>query len=211
VSRHTLRRALGNLEMMGHIDRSHGGGTFVAQKRAIVEISLDTYESLHPHLASQQGYTSRMSELSIGSTDADGETAQRLHLEPGEAVTKVSFVVDVDEIPIAYFDFFAPGDVVSVEKMRTDFKESIIDFFDGCEDRPRLDAYRMEVREVRAQSVLAKLLSVSSGRTLFLFDGELFDEDEKTIGISMGYFVPECVRITVDRRAVVHDHPEPCP
>jgi hypothetical protein len=69
----------------------------------------------------------------------------------------------------------------------------------------------MEVREVRAEPGLADKLNVSSGRTLFLFDGELFDEYDKTIGISMGYFVPECVRITVERRAIVHNVPKPCP
>lgn len=211
VSRHTLRRALGNLEMMGHIERSHGGGTFVAQRRAIVEISLDTYESLHPHLASRQGYTSRMDELAISSTSADADISRRLSLQPEAAVTKVSFVVSVNDIPMAYFDFFTSEEVVPVLKMRTEFEESVIDFFDGCNGRPRLDSYRMEVREVRAEPPLAELLNVSRGRTLFLFDGELFDEYDKTIGISMGYFVPECARITVERRAVVHEHTNPCP
>jgi GntR family transcriptional regulator len=210
VSRHTLRRALGNLEMMGHIERSHGGGTFVAQTRAVIEISLDTYESLHPHLTSRQGYKSQMNNLSINKESADQETAQRLALTPGAPVTKVSFVVDVDDIPIAYFDFFTPDAVVPVSKMRSDFEQSLVDFFDGCNDRPRLDSYRMEVREVRAEPFLAELLSVSTGRTLFLFDGELLDEHDKTIGISMGYFVPECVRITVDRMAVVHEHTKQC-
>jgi DNA-binding GntR family transcriptional regulator len=211
VSRHTLRRALANLEMMGHIERSHGGGTFVAQRRAIVEISLDTYESLHPHLASRQGYVSSLSDVSIGRWSADQDIARRLDVKPGATVTHVTFVVDVDDIPMAYFDFYTPEEVVAVQKMRDEFEESIIDLFDGCEDRPRVDSYRMEVREVRAEPGLADKLNVSSGRTLFLFDGELFDEDDKTIGISMGYFVPECVRITVERRAIVHNLPKPCP
>jgi len=209
VSRHTLRRALGNLEMMGHIERSHGGGTFVAPRRPVIEISLDTYESLHPHLTSQQGYSSRMKGLSIGHALADEEIAHRLGLNPGARVTKTSFVVDVDDIPMAYFDFFAPEHVASVQKMQADFEESIVDFFDGCGDRPRLDSYRMDVREIKAEPTLADLLHIVSGRTLFLFDGELFDEQQNTIGISMGYFVPECVRITVDRRAIVHKNGEP--
>ena len=210
VSRHTLRRALGNLEMMGHIERSHGGGTFVAQRRAVVEISLDSYESLHPHLAQRQGYTSRLSDLAIASASANHEVANRLTVKLGTPVTKVSFVVDVDQIPLAYFEFFARKEVITAQKVRAEFEESIIDLFDGCEGRPRLDSYRMEVREVRAEPLVAKLLNVSSGRTLFLFDGELLDERDKTIGISMGYFVPECVRITVDRMAVVHEYTKEC-
>lgn len=211
VNRHTLRRALGNLEMMGHINRSHGGGTFVAPQRAIVNIALDRYESLHPHLTERQGYTSELRDLTISSVVGSDDIAGRLDLVPGSSVTRVSFVVDVDGIPMACFDLFSPAGIVSVEKMREGFDESAIDFFDGCDGRPRLDSYRMEVREVRAEPPLADQLDVTSGRTLFLFDGEMFDDNDNMIGISMGYFVPECVRITVERRAVVHEHTDPCP
>jgi DNA-binding GntR family transcriptional regulator len=210
VNRHTLRRALGNLEMMGHISRSHGGGTFVAPLRAIVNISLDSYESLHPHLAQQQGYTSELRNLVIDGAASADDIARRLKLRPGADVTRVAFVVDVADVPMAYFDFFAREDTITAPKVRSDFKDSIIDLFDGCEGRPRLDSYRMEVREVRAEAPIAEALNVSSGRTLFLFDGELLDEQDKIIGISMGYFVPECVRITVDRMAVVHEHTKQC-
>jgi GntR family transcriptional regulator len=211
VSRHTLRRALANLEIMGRIERSHGGGTFVARPRPVVEISLDDYESLHPHLARRQGYTSRLAGVSITRKRVDPPIEQRLGVEPGTPATNVSFLVEVEETPMAYFDFFAPQDAVTVGEMRLGFSDSIIEFFDGCGGRARLDSYRMEVREVRAEQDLARRLSVSIGRTLFLFDGELFDQADDLIGISMGYFVPDCVRITVDRRAVVHEHLEPCP
>ncbi len=205
VSRHTLRRALGNLEMMGLIDRSHGGGTFVAQERPIVEIPLDTLESLHPHLASKMGYESAMVDLRIDRGISDEETARRLHLDVGAPVTKVSFVVEVEKSPVAYFDIRTPESMVTTEMMRAHFRESIIDFFDGRDGRPRVGSYCMEVREARAEAQLGRALQVSDGRTLFLFDGELFDEAGGIIGLSMGYLVPDCVRITVERRAVVHE------
>ena len=148
--------------------------------------------------------------MSIGTAPADQGVAKRLTVRRGTTVTKVSFIVDVDEVPMAYFDFFARKDVAPAEMVRAELDESIIDLFDGCGGRPRLDSYRMEVREVRAEPTVAKLLSVSNGRTLFLFDGDLLDEQNKVIGISKGYFVPECVRITVDRMAVVHEHTKQC-
>jgi GntR family transcriptional regulator len=206
VSRHTLRRALGNLEMMGHIQRSHGGGTFVSVQKPVVEISLDKFESLHPHLAQRQGYSSRLRGLSIGSAAADGDVAGRLGVDPSVSMTNVSFVVDVDEIPMAYFDFFARAEVMPASTIEAGFVDSIIDLLDGCDGRPRLESYRMEVREIRATPSIAEALNVSAGRTLFLFDGELLSETDETIGISMGYFVPECVRITADRMAIVHEH-----
>jgi DNA-binding GntR family transcriptional regulator len=211
VSRHTLRRALGNLEMMGLIERSHGGGTFVAQRRPVVDIPLDTYESLHPHLASAMGYRSSMRDLVIDRQTAGPVTAERLGVSPGAPVTRVSFVVEVEDHPVAYFDIRTPESIVTARTMRAHFHESIVDFFDGCEGRPRVGWYRGEVREARAEGDLSRLLNVSEGRTLFLFDGELFDEEDRIIGLSMGYLVPECVRITVDRRAVVHEMTEPCP
>ena len=76
VSRTTIRSALGNLETLGYIQRIHGAGTFVAQRRFQVEAQLDALESFHPRLAARRAI---IADHAPGNprTQADAEIAAR--------------------------------------------------------------------------------------------------------------------------------------
>ena len=108
VSRTTIRSALANLEALGYIERIHGAGTFVAQRRFQVEAELDALESFHPRLAARLGRSSQMVHVDIREVTATAEIAAATGLQPGEPVIRVARVIEMDGVPVVHLDDFLP-------------------------------------------------------------------------------------------------------
>ncbi|MDJ0923728.1 MAG: GntR family transcriptional regulator [Acidimicrobiia bacterium] len=202
VSRPTVRTALANVEAIGFVHRVHGGGTFVSKRRAVVRNPLDSIESLHPHLARRMGYTSYLTNLTIDQIVADEALASRMRRETGTPVTRVTRVVEIDETPIAYLVDLVPDDVVSVDVMRSGFRDSVLDYLTSVDIE--IDWFEMTVSAQRAHLPVSDLLRVSTGSILLVFDGDLTAEDGRYVAASTGHFVPESVEITARRRVKRH-------
>lgn len=203
VSRTTIRSALGSLETLGYIHRIHGAGTFVAQHRFKVEAQFDALESFHPRLAARLGLSSRISHLIIEETPADAETAAAQQIAPGSRVIRIARVVEFEGTPVAQLEDYLLPTMFDVDEVRTGFRDSIVDYLDGCDGRPRAEWSDSVLSAAHANESLAALLKINKGAALFRLDEGFYSTDAKLLSWSRNYIVPEYFRFHM-RRRVVH-------
>jgi len=205
VSRTTIRSALANLEALGYIQRIHGAGTFVARQRLQVEAQLDTLESFHPRLAARLGRSSQIAHLDIQEVTATAEIATATGLRIGEPLICVTRVVEFDAVPMVHLQDFLPVAICncSVEALRANFSDSVIDYFDGREGRPIIEWSDSHLGAARADETLAALLRVKPGDVLFRLDETFYAQDTKLVSWSRNYVVPEYFKFHI-RRRVAH-------
>jgi GntR family transcriptional regulator len=206
ISRPTVRTALANIEAIGLVRRVHGGGTFVSNRPVVVENPLDSVQGLHPHLTRRMGYKSCLSDLTIEETAADETLASRLGRDIGTPVTRVSRVVEVEGIPIAYLLDLVPEDIATVDEMRSGFRDNVLDYL--ADKGSGGDWYDMTVTAGRARPPVSDLLRVSAGSTLLLFDGSLVTDTDRFICISRAQFIPDSIKLTARRRVKDGGSPE---
>lgn len=204
VSRTTIRAALVNLETLGYIERIHGAGTFVSQRRFTVEVQLDALESFHPKLANRAGLSSRLSGLSIEEVPADAETAQAMEIAVGVPVIRIARVVEFEGAPVARLEDYLLPTLAGVDELRIGFRDSVVDYFDGCAGRPLADWSDSLLRAVHAAEGEAALLKVHKGATLFRLDEGFCSADGTLLSWSRNYIVPEYFRFHL-RRRIVHE------
>jgi GntR family transcriptional regulator len=203
VSRTTLRTALGNLETMGYIRRIHGAGTFVSTRGPVIVTRLDTLETFHPQLASRMGLPSRLTDVAILSLEADEEIAHHMGLEPGTLVTSVTRTVNIDDRPIAYLCDYIPTTVATHAQLQAGFVDTLIDFFDGREDRPKIEWASSELAALRATRQLSEVLCVAQDDVLLALEEAFFSPTGDLVSWSRNIIVPEYFRFQIGRRVVL--------
>jgi GntR family transcriptional regulator len=204
VSRTTIRSALGNLETLGYIQRIHGAGTFVAHRRFEVEAQLDALESFHPRLAARAGRSSQIAHLLIREIQADAEIAGALGLRAGDPVISISRIVEFDSVPVVYLEDFLPESVITIAELQANFRDSVVDYFDGREGRPRAAWSDSHLGAARADDTQAGLLHIAKGSTLLRLDEGFFTADAALVSWSRNYIVPEYFKFHI-RRRVIHE------
>jgi GntR family transcriptional regulator len=204
VSRTTIRTALANLEALGYIQRIHGAGTFVAQRRLQIEAQLDTVESFHPRLAARLGRSSQITHLEIREVAATGEIAAAMGLRSGEPVISVARVVEIDAAPMVHLQDFLPVAICNcnAESLRSNFNDSVIDYFDGSEGRPIIEWSDSHLGAARADDALATLLRVKPGDVLFRLDETFYADGLRLVSWSRNHIVPDYFKFHLRRRVV---------
>ncbi len=204
VSRTTIRSALANLETLGYIQRIHGAGTFVAQRHFQVEAQLDSLESFHPRLAARLGRSSRLAHLHIGEVVATPETAMAMGVRAGEPLISVARVVEIDAVPLMHLQDFLPIATCNctVDTLRASFSDSVIDFFDGREERPCIDWSDSHLGAAPADDALAALLRVRPGDILFRLEEAFYSDSMGLVSWSRNHIVPEYFKFHFRRRVV---------
>ena len=204
VSRTTIRSALANLETLGYIQRIHGAGTFVAQRHFQVEAQLDALESFHPRLAARLGRSSRIVHLDIREVVATPDLAMAMRLRAGEPLICVARVVEIDAVPMIHLQDFLPAAVCNctVDTLRADFSDSVIDFFDGREGRPCIEWSDSHLGSAPADEAMAVMLRVQPGDVLFRLEESFYDDSGGLVSWSRNHIVPEYFKFHFRRRVV---------
>ncbi len=98
MSRTTVRHAIAELERDGALERRHGSGTFVAQRRVTSRLHLASFSED----MARRGLIPSTELLAAVELEADPDLAEALQLRPGEPVARLERLRSADGHPMAY-------------------------------------------------------------------------------------------------------------
>ena len=198
VSRATLREAMRIFETQGRLRRQQGVGTFALHPSQIIESGLEVLESIET-LAEQIGLPVSMGDLKITGQDANDDIAEKLELQPGTDLLRVSRVIQAEGRPAAYLIDILPKTILSDEDVRNGFTGSVLDLLLKRGD-PILGISRCEIGAVAANQEIARALNIQRGDSLLYFDSILYAEGGSPVDYSLSYFLPGQFKFHVVRR-----------
>ncbi|MGC9423693.1 phosphonate metabolism transcriptional regulator PhnF, partial [Vibrio sp.] len=110
VNRHTVRRAVEELVKQNVLEKRHGFGTFVAEKR--VAYSIKSHHRLSRAIA-EKGSEVETHLLEKKRIPALGSVAEKLQLKNGDEVLQLDTLRKIDEKSIAVISHFFPVGIVN--------------------------------------------------------------------------------------------------
>jgi len=198
VSRATLREAMRTFETQGLLRRRQGVGTFVVRPTQVIDSGLEVLESIES-LSDRIGLPVAMGDFQLVDCEADEVVAEKLKVEPGSKVQRISRVIMADDRPVAFLvDTLRLGLLVS-EEVGDEFTGSVLDILLNRGD-PVLGHSRCEINAVAAASDVARALDIQRGDSVLRFESLLFSKDGEPVDYSFSYFLPGYFRFHVVRR-----------
>ena len=188
VSRATLREAMRSFEGQGLIRRRQGVGTFVVGHSQVIDTGLEVLESIES-LAHKIGLDVSMGDLHIQQVQADDLQAEKLEIEPGSDVVKISRVIQADNRPVAYLIDILPVNILPPQEFQSGFTGSVLDFLLGRGD-PQLVRSVAEIRAVAAGGEVPRALEIQRGDVLLQFVAQLYTPENRVVDYSISYFLP---------------------
>ena len=149
VSRATLREAMRTFEAQGLIVRRQGSGTYVVDKKLVLESGLEVLDSIDT-LAKRIGLKTTLGQATFSEIPATEKISQILSVPIGSSLTTISRIIIAEGRPIAYLiDTLAPN-IIAKEDLATNFKGSVLDVL-LSRTSPRLDRSFTEIQAVAAE------------------------------------------------------------
>ena len=163
VSRATVRQAIDALERDGLLERRHGSGTFVAERRVTSRLHLASFSQD----MARRGLVPTTQLLSAERIGADDEVAAALGLSPGAPVAHLERLRSADGRPMAY----EVGDYPLIRLpglLEEDLTGSVYDLLQRRYRRAPEGGEQLLWAQA-ASSALARALEVESGAALLVF------------------------------------------
>lgn len=163
VSRATVRQAIDALEREGLLERRHGSGTYVAERRVTSRLHLASFSED----MARRGLTPTTQLLSANAVDADVEVAAALGLPPDATVARLERLRCADGRPMAY----EVGDYPLVRLpglLEADLTGSVYDLL-RRHYRRAPDGGEQLLWAEAAPVTLARVLEVAAGAPLLVF------------------------------------------
>jgi GntR family transcriptional regulator len=198
VSRATLREAMRTFETQGLLRRKQGVGTFVLHPSHIIESGLEVLESIEK-LADQIGLPVSMGDLEVTSEVANHKIADKLKLQPGSELVRVSRVIIAEHRPVAFLVDILSEAILSQTEIQNGFTGSVLDLL-LKRGEPVLSISRCEIGAIAANPDIAKAINIQRGDSLLFFESVLYAEDGSPVDYSLSYFLPGYFKFHVVRR-----------
>lgn len=197
VSRATLREGMRTFEGQGLIRRRQGVGTFVVPQAKVIETGLEVLESIE-RLANRIGLKVTMGALQIKEVKAGVEESEKLQVEEGTSLVKVSRVIFADERPVAYLTDLLPPNVLTEEELKIGFNGSVLDLLIKRGNIGLAKSFT-DIQAVAASPEIAKKLEIQRGDVLLMFVARLYSDMGAIVDFSYSYFLPGYFRFHVVR------------
>ena len=198
ISRTQLRDSLAELEREGFITRRHGVGTVINRHVLRVKNRMDI-ETEFMDIIRQNGYHPEVSNVHVQEGPADKKIADKLNIEEGAPVIKVSRVCTADGRPAIYCVDIVEKRFVKGEYSVNDLEAPIFQFLqDFCEINVYMDL--TELHAVLADEKVAEVLEIPVGTPLLNMEEVDYDIDGAIAFYSSQYFVDEFIQHTVLRK-----------
>lgn len=197
VSRATLREAMRTFESQGVIRRRQGIGTFVVNRKQVIDTGLEVLESIET-LAKKIQLDVSMGDLETRKINADLEYASIFGRPEGSSLVQVKRVIVAENRPVAFLQDMIPEDILPLGDLKEDFTGSVLDLLLKNETL-QLSHSSTEIRSVAAPSEIARALQVQRGDALLLFTARLYDVNQQVVDYSFSHFLPGYFRFHVIR------------
>jgi GntR family transcriptional regulator len=197
VSRATLREGMRTFEGQGLIRRRQGVGTFVVPQTKVIETGLEVLESIE-RLAHRIGLEVSMGELQVKEVIADPEDSEKLQIDEGTPLVKISRVIYAEGRPVAYLTDLLPPGVLTEEELKTGFTGSVLDFI-LKQGNLHLSKSFTDIQAVAASAEIARKLEIQRGDVLLFLTARLYSDSGTIVDFSHSFFLPGYFRFHVVR------------
>lgn len=197
VSRATLREGMRTFEGQGLIRRRQGVGTFVVPQTKVIETGLEVLESIE-RLANRIGLKVSMGALQIKEVLANMEDSEKLQVDEGTPLVKISRVIYTEDRPVAYLTDLLPPNVLTEEELKNGFTGSVLDFLLQRGNIGLAKSFT-DIQAVAASPEIAKKLEIQRGDVLLMFVARLYSDSGEIVDFSYSYFLPGYFRFHVVR------------
>jgi len=197
VSRATLREGMRTFEGQGLIRRRQGVGTFVVPRSKIIETGLEVLESIE-RLSNRIGLKATMGALQIKEMIAGVEESEKLQVEEGTRLVRVSRVIYTDDRPVAYLTDMLPPNILTEDDLKTGFNGSVLDLLLQRGNIGLAKSFT-DIQAVAASADIAKKLEIQRGDVLLMFIARLYSDAGEIVDFSYSYFLPGYFRFHVIR------------
>jgi GntR family transcriptional regulator len=172
VSRGTLRQAIAILEHEGLLSRHQGLGTLIVPHSARLRNVLNRNYGI-TDLVRDTGGKPGTSQLAVATSAAKDDVADKLGIEPGDAVVIVRRVRTADDVPVAYTIDYLPVRTLEQRGLDAELLEAQIRDQDSLYAILRdvglaVNGGITDLRAVTADRVVASALQVKVGVPLLL-------------------------------------------
>ena len=198
VSRATLREAMRTFETQGLLRRRQGVGTFVVRPTQVIESGLEVLESIE-RLSDRIGLPVSMGEFQMENCSADDNVAEKLAIEEGSSVQRISRVIVADERPVAFLVDTLRAGLLAPDEIGANFTGSVLDLL-LKRGVPVLEHSRCEINAVAATSEVARALAIQRGDSVLRFESLLYSIEGNPVDYSFSYFLPGYFKFHVVRR-----------
>mgnify|MGYP001367855198 CR=1 FL=1 len=197
VSRATLREGMRTFEGQGLIRRRQGVGTFVVPQTKVIETGLEVLESIE-RLANRIGLKVSMGALQIKEVIANVEDSEKLQVDEGTPLVKISRVIYTEDRPVAFLTDLLPPNVLTEDDLKNGFTGSVLDFL---LQRGKIGLVKSftDIQAVAASPEIAKKLEIQRGDVLLMFVARLYSDSGEIVDFSYSYFLPGYFRFHVVR------------
>jgi GntR family transcriptional regulator len=198
VSRATLREAMRSFEGQGLIRRRQGVGTFVVKQSQVIETGLERLESIES-MASKIGLVVAMGDLRIDEIRANLEQSEKLQVDLGSPLVKVSRVILAEKRPVAYLIDILPAEILTPAELQAGFTGSVLDLL-LRRGSPQLTNSIAEIHAVATSVEVSRELEIQRGDVLLMFSARLYSTTNQVVDLSYSYFLPGYFNFHVVRR-----------
>ena len=197
VSRSTVREALRELELLGRIIRQHGRSSIVSEPPPIGSflIRLESLETL----AVRQGWTCGTKEVQVTSCAATTELAELLGTSRGASLTYLERVKTRDGAPIANMQTWLARNIITPERLRQQFRTSIIDLL-SQDIKVDLAGALAEITASAASGDTPRRLGIPDASVLLVLSEVFYSRAGLAVAYSINWFVPDAICLEVERQ-----------
>lgn len=195
VSKMTVRQAIYELVAEGLLERQRGRGTFVCSPS--VSLQLPFFTSFTQDMR-HRGYVPRTVLLTVAQVAASKRQAERLRIEPGSKLVRITRLRFADELPMVFetvliIDERFPDIIAKLRET-----ESRYDVYEqGYGVRPARAEQTLEAVIVTAEE--ASHLGVSASAPALMIEGVLYDQDDRPIEIMKSVYRADRYKVYLER------------
>ena len=198
ISRTQLRDVLAALEQEGFITRRLGVGTIINRHVLNVRSRMDI-EAEVEDIIRNNGYKTQVIVLESVEETADGIMADKLGIEEGTPIIKVSKVCTADGVPALYFQDFFDKRLIKKKYTKKDFEYPIFRFLEQkCNTEVYMDL--TQINAVPAEGEIAEILKVPVGTPLLNLEEVDYSIDGNIVFYSKQFFINGMLEQTVLRK-----------